>query len=229
MARQDYVTILSKRRYPFNVAELSSIKPVVTIPANTLRQTQLFEFAAWSEEWILDAGRYELTPFLGGYGKNKIMFTAEIPCTLESDYFASHFGGNAIGQYDSTKNAGKKSTRSITFSYSDIFNHQAIEITSDYCEALEEYHDYLVSIIETGIAWQVKNWNDWAQQGLYEFAGQSTTTCDEIKQAMDSLQSVKDSLKKTQYAQKNGYPVTDYHFIRRNAQFNDKNYNFKHF
>lgn len=77
-----------------------------------------FEFAAWYEDVNVKAGKYpiEVTDYresarhegneVDGYIGSAYV---TMPGTIVSDYFASHYFGMPISDYDTQKNAGKKS------------------------------------------------------------------------------------------------------------------------
>ena len=122
------------------------------ITINTkVTQEQSFEVAAWSETWVLDQGTYELTrQTKQEHGRTVVTYTAQIPSTLESDYFQSLFGGLACGKaYDSKQNAGKKGTRSIQMSPVSLLTDSSVEISEEeYDQVLEEATELLAHDID---------------------------------------------------------------------------------
>lgn len=75
-----------------------------------------FEFAAWYENVMVKAGKYPVE-VIDYSESNRHQVEGHIssayitmPGTTVSDYFASHFCGVPISDYDTTKNAGAKSS-----------------------------------------------------------------------------------------------------------------------
>lgn len=101
-------------------------KVMVSIPQKY--EDRSYECAAWSENRISGTGVFDIVIRQDPHNKDRLYFAAELPATVESDYFPALFCGVGSGKpYDTTKNAGKP-CRNIQIVRADTA--KAIQISS---------------------------------------------------------------------------------------------------
>lgn len=75
--------------------------------------TNTYEFAAWYEDVLVQPGRYPVIMYdMRVYDDGQIFAHGayvNFPGTIVSDYFAAHYCGVPVSDYDRSKNAGKPS------------------------------------------------------------------------------------------------------------------------
>lgn len=88
------------------------------VEKDTVFHNQNFSFAAWWEDIEVKAGKYPVYAYdmkVGNDGRvtsNQVY--ASMDGTIVADYFASHYYGMPISDYDTKKNAGEPSQYSVS-------------------------------------------------------------------------------------------------------------------
>ncbi len=102
-----------------------------------------FEFAAWYEDVEVKAGRYPIEVIdysedsshrVNGYIGSAYV---TMPGTIVSDYFASHYCGVPISDYDTNKNAGKESSHTMHVYLYELAS--SVLYGTEFIELLPEY------------------------------------------------------------------------------------------
>jgi len=106
--------------------------------SDAIQVKQHCEYAAWYTLWKVLPGTYELKREMGKTWPytDKPIYYAEVDAEIVEDYYAAHFGGVPVTQYDIHQNAGKRGKVFLNFNPAELLKHEAVEIPEEEYERI---------------------------------------------------------------------------------------------
>lgn len=123
----------------------NAIKITVTVlPTDKIEVRQNSEYAAWYTLWRVLPGSYTLERVVERQFYSRPIYVASVDAEVVEDYYASHFGGVPVGNYDIHQNAGKRGQVTLRFTPMQALKHAAVALDeSGYDAVLAEAMDWL--------------------------------------------------------------------------------------
>lgn len=99
------------------------------------------EYAAWYTLWKVLPGTYAVERKIGKFWPDKDLpiYVAKVDAEVIEDYYASHYGGMPVSEYDIHQNAGKRGHVYLYSNPAQLLKHEAVEIPEEeYDRLLDE-------------------------------------------------------------------------------------------